>query len=131
MHFDPHHAPPCALHLGKLPHLGRRRVIGLVVADELARACVVAAALLPGLLLAAKREVLLQVFRRLAIPRGKMKEPRGKTKQGKMKEPKKYPTFGEDWSSCEDSGNDSNPENGASEGVRDPLQPSQARARCV
>ena len=63
---------------------------GLVVADELARACVVAAALLPGLLLAAKREVL-QAFRRLAIPRGKMKEPRGKTKQGKMKEPKKYP----------------------------------------
>eukprot|EP00966_Prymnesium_polylepis_P237117 5484321-Prymnesium_polylepis.1 len=48
-----------------------------------------------------------------------------------MKEPKKYPTFGEDWSSSDDSGNDSNPENGASEGVRDQLQPSQARARCV
>ena len=57
------HAPPCALHLGELPHLGRRRVIGLVVADELARACVAAAALLPGLLLAANLEVLLQAFR--------------------------------------------------------------------
>ena len=33
---------PTPLHLGKkLPHLGRRRVIRLVVADELARACVV------------------------------------------------------------------------------------------
>ena len=62
--MDLHHAPPCALHLGELPHLGRRRVIGLVVADELARACVAAAALLPGLLLAANLKVLLLEYMR-------------------------------------------------------------------
>ena len=30
----------------------------------------------------------------------------------RKKEPKKYPTFGEDWSSCDDSGVDAGPENG-------------------
>ena len=35
-----------------------------------------------------------------------------KLEKMRKKEPKKYPTFGEDWSSCDDSGVDAGPENG-------------------
>eukprot|EP00966_Prymnesium_polylepis_P232265 5372460-Prymnesium_polylepis.1 len=61
---------PRRSHLGKLPHLGRRRAIRLVVAHELARARIAAAALLPGLPVAAARQVLLRAFLGLAVPRG-------------------------------------------------------------
>ena len=35
-----------------------------------------------------------------------------KLEKMRKKEPKKYPTFGEDWSSCDDFGMDVGPENG-------------------